>query len=471
MKIDSPASMSDGKTEGKGQQTNSLTLVLLYAALAGMWILFSDQALIWLINDPADFAMVSTFKGLFFVAVTTLLLYGLMRRFEVGAAALPLGYGLGWPVLLMAVLVAGICTLIIQRSLAHGESLAVAAWIGMAGLLILIVLGAALLILRQQTQLQLAQATRNAQDERLRALKLLAAIADSSEDAIFALDLEGRFVMANRVVLADTGKTLDEMLGKDESSLFPPLVAAAVMADNQWVLTHGVSRTIEEALPLAGGKQTLLTTKSPLRDESGKAIGLLGISRDITARKAAEAALQRLSDDLASTLRAIPDLLFELDEAGRYLKVEATAHNLLAAPAEQLLGHTVGEMLPPEAAATVMDALANAARNGTDYGRTFALPLEAGLHHFELSVARKSADFGSGQRFIMLSRDITARKAAEDELRCNNEELQRFNRATVGRELEMVELKKQVNALSRELGRYPTYPLDFLEPEPRGGKS
>jgi hypothetical protein len=42
------------------------------------------------------------------------------------------------------------------------------------------------------------------------------------------------------------------------------------------------------------------------------------------------------------------------------------------------------------------------------------------------------------------------------------EELRRFNRATVGRELAMIELKKQVNAQSEELGRDAPYPLAFL---------
>lgn len=66
--------------------------------------------------------------------------------------------------------------------------------------------------------------------------------------------------------------------------------------------------------------------------------------------------------------------------------------------------------------------------------------------------------------------DITERKAAEaglqrqtDELRSRNEELERFNRATVGRELEMVALKQQVNDLSGKLGQEPPYPLTFLK--------
>jgi hypothetical protein len=66
--------------------------------------------------------------------------------------------------------------------------------------------------------------------------------------------------------------------------------------------------------------------------------------------------------------------------------------------------------------------------------------------------------------------DITERKRASEallqqseEMKRRNLELERFNRATVGRELDMIELKRRINALSAELGREPPFPLSFLE--------
>lgn len=53
--------------------------------------------------------------------------------------------------------------------------------------------------------------------------------------------------------------------------------------------------------------------------------------------------------------------------------------------------------------------------------------------------------------------DITERKKAEDEIRAKTRELEDFNEAATGREIRMIELKKEINRLSVELGRKVPY--------------
>ena len=124
----------------------------------------------------------------------------------------------------------------------------------------------------------------------------------------------------------------------------------------------------------------------------------------------------QLANDLSATLQAIPDLMFELDLDGRYINVMSTRDSLLAAPKDTLLGNTVNDVLPPEAAATVLQALKMAAEKGHAYGFKINLPLADGISWFELSVANKAVPEGESPRFIVLSRDITERKHAEDEI-------------------------------------------------------
>lgn len=67
---------------------------------------------------------------------------------------------------------------------------------------------------------------------------------------------------------------------------------------------------------------------------------------------------------------------------------------------------------------------------------------------------------------MLAATDISQRKAAETRLRERNAELERFDRASIDRELQMIVLKRQVNEMARELGREPPYDLSFADTLP-----
>ena len=90
----------------------------------------------------------------------------------------------------------------IDRAEAYRAAASSALWIGFAGLLALFAAGGGLFLFRQRQELATGQREHALQAERLRALSLLDAVATSSDDAIFAKDLDGRYLLFNRAAEA-----------------------------------------------------------------------------------------------------------------------------------------------------------------------------------------------------------------------------------------------------------------------------
>ena len=127
----------------------------------------------------------------------------------------------------------------------------------------------------------------------------------------------------------------------------------------------------------------------------------------------AHAATSEAEQSLAATLQAIPDMLFEFDTGGHYVNVFASRDDLLVASPAKLIGKHLTEVMPGQAAQTVIDAINAAATRGHDYGRMVHLSLGDGAEHwFELSATRKQTG-GGETRVLVLSRDITERREAE----------------------------------------------------------
>ena len=126
--------------------------------------------------------------------------------------------------------------------------------------------------------------------------------------------------------------------------------------------------------------------------------------------------LRRTKSDLEFTLNAIPDVLFDLDIEGRYQGYHTKVETLLAKPGQELIGKKVTEVLPSKAAEVCMDALREASLKGTSFGQQIEIPLGNEMRYFELSVAKRADSSIEHPRFIMISRDITERKSASQQL-------------------------------------------------------
>jgi len=125
----------------------------------------------------------------------------------------------------------------------------------------------------------------------LRANTLLATLIDHLPDMVFVKNCKGHYVVTNRTHSKFHGATSEEdFLGKTSQEVLPPDLARQMAAAEQKVLAEGrvLIEVEEQSRDTWGNTRWLSTTRVPLRDSRGRIIGLVGICRDITERKAAE---------------------------------------------------------------------------------------------------------------------------------------------------------------------------------------
>ena len=132
------------------------------------------------------------------------------------------------------------------------------------------------------------KAARAAASERLS----VQALIDQLPDNLWVKDVNSRFVIANQSTAEHVNVAGPaDLIGKTDFELLPTELAQEYYVGEQKVVRTGQPMIdIEEyVFDRSGGKTWVLTTKVPLRDQSGEIIGLAGISRDITERKLADA--------------------------------------------------------------------------------------------------------------------------------------------------------------------------------------
>jgi PAS domain S-box-containing protein len=139
---------------------------------------------------------------------------------------------------------------------------------------------------------------------------VLQAITEGTTDAIFVKDLDGRYLMINPAGAQLLGKTVEEVVGKDDRDLFSDGSAAEIRARDRAIMIQGNTATFEEVGTAAGVSRTYLSTKGPYRNEEGSIIGLIGISRDITER-------MRADEERRELLEREKELRAAADEANR----------------------------------------------------------------------------------------------------------------------------------------------------------
>ncbi len=128
---------------------------------------------------------------------------------------------------------------------------------------------------------------------------LLRTVIDNLPATIYLKDLELRKVLANKADLAIIGKPEEEVIGKKDSDIFPPDIAARLEEDDRRIIEKGetIVNREEKYVDTEGRETWLLTTKTPFRDQEGKVTGIIGIGQNFTEQVEASRQLKRAREE------------------------------------------------------------------------------------------------------------------------------------------------------------------------------
>ncbi|KXP05402.1 PAS domain-containing protein [Tsukamurella tyrosinosolvens] len=146
------------------------------------------------------------------------------------------------------------------------------------------------------------------------------AIADAAPDSVYVKDREGRFVFLDRAalrVLQATELPIGEVLGSTDDAFLDAPAAARIMGADQEVMATGIAQEVDESAVVDGRPRTVRSLKAPYRDESGRVIGLVGVSRDVTASRQLEARLLRAEARWQFALDTVGEGIWDWDLPSR----------------------------------------------------------------------------------------------------------------------------------------------------------
>lgn len=298
---------------------------------------------------------------------------------------------------------------------------------------------------------------------------------DQAAVGIAHVSPDGRWLRVNRKLCDIVGYSPAELMGKTFQDITHPDDLEADLALVRRLLAREIDTySLEKRYIRKDGNAVWINlTVALVWNPDHEPDYFIAVIEDIQARKEAEAALQ----DSERTYRTLFEnmmngyahcrMLFEDGKPKDFVYLDVNKAFTTQTGLADVIGRKVSEVIPGifEADPGLFEIYGQVALGGPP-------------KHFEVYVGAMGMWFSiwvhspKREHFVAIFDVITERKRAEGELRRRNQELESFNQASVGRELEMIELKRRINDLSRELGREAPFDLSFAEATmPDGGSA
>jgi PAS domain S-box-containing protein len=293
---------------------------------------------------------------------------------------------------------------------------------------------------------------------------LLAAIVESSDDAIVGKDLEGKIVSWNTGAERMFGYTAAEMLGQPIHRLLLPdrlTEETHILAEAK----QGRTRHYETVRLSQGGQPVeLLLTVSPIKGERGELIGISSIARDITDRKRGERVVQESRARLSGIIGSAMDAIISVNQEQRITIFNRAAEMMFGCPAEEAIGQPLDRLIPVRYREVHRQHVAEFGRTGVTSRAMGNLHPLAGVRadgtEFPIEASISHIEVGDQQIFTVILRDITERKRAEDQIRRLNTELEQ---RVAERTAELTTANKELESFTYSVAHDLRAPLRHID--------
>jgi PAS domain S-box-containing protein len=274
-------------------------------------------------------------------------------------------------------------------------------------------------------------------------------LVEASLDPLVTISPEGKITDVNEATVKVTGAPREKLIGADFANYFTEPEKAR--EGYQRVFSEGFVTDYPLTIRHTDGRPTdVLYNASVYKDARGNVLGVFAAARDITAQKQA-------SQYARSLVEASLDPLVTISPEGKITDVNEATAKVTGAARERLIGTDFSNFFtePEKAREGYQQAFAKGFV--TDYPLTIR-HIDGRLSHVLYNASVYKDVNGKVLGVFAAARDVTPLKKAELELADQRTrelerlaELERFQKLTVGRELKMIELKKEVEELTRRL--------------------
>ena len=256
----------------------------------------------------------------------------------------------------------------------------------------------------------------------------LAAIVESSNDAIIGKDFESKVISWNAGAERMFGYAAAEMLGQPITRLQSPdrpEEEASILEE----VKRGRTRHYETVrIRKDGGPIKVSLSVSPIKNSHGEIIGVSSIVQDITERKRAERELQESRARSADIIGSAMDAIISVD-AGQHITIfNEAAERMFDCPRGEALGQPLDRFIPARFRAAHREHVAVFGRTGITSRAMGNLRPLSGLRangeEFPIEASISHIDVGGQQTYTVILRDITERKRAEEQILQLNAELE-----------------------------------------------